>query len=79
MESFETGYFSRFLAVLSIIVLFSSLCLVKAQPEGYSLIYELPRAYPGSEWIDSRALYMKEDVDSLYFYVEFYGSMPTTK
>ncbi|MEM4466338.1 MAG: hypothetical protein QXE61_04375 [Nitrososphaerota archaeon] len=78
MESFERGYFSRFLAVLSIIVLFSSFYLVKVQPEGYSLIYELPRAYPGSEWIDSRALYMKEDVDSLYFYVEFYGSMPTT-
>jgi hypothetical protein len=56
----------------------SQLLSIQDNDRDYSLIYSIPHAYPDSGWIDSKALYMKEDLDSLFFYVEFYGPMSTT-
>lgn len=79
VEVFKMVCFSRLLVIsLLIIFTFTSSYFILGQPEDYILIYRLPRAYSGSEWIDSRALYMREEIDTLYFYVEFYGSMPDT-
>jgi len=70
---------ARIILVLLLLVTFpSQLLLLQDNDEGYLLIYSIPHAYPDSGWIDSKALYIKEGLDSLSFYVEFYGSMPTT-
>jgi hypothetical protein len=65
--------------ILLLLITFSNQSLLAQGDNGsYLLIYSIPHAYPDSGWIDSKALYMKEDLDNLFFYIEFYGSMPTT-
>ena len=71
-------YIFLFLILLLLITFSNQSLLAQGSNGGYSLVYSIPRAYPDSGWIDSKALYMKEDLDNLFFYVEFYGSMPAT-
>jgi len=71
--------FPYIILIILLLVTFSNQSLLAQSDNGnYSLIYSIPHAYPDSGWIDSKALYVKEDLDNLFFYIEFYGSMPTT-
>ena len=51
-----------------ILPLASPFLFVHGQPQGYTLIYSPPRAYY-VDWMDVKAVYMKEEGNRLYFYV----------
>jgi len=71
--------FPYIILIFLLLITFPSQSLLAQGSDGnYLLIYSIPHAYPDSGWIDSRALYVKENLDNLFFYIEFYGSMPTT-
>ena len=71
--------FPYIILIFMLLITFPSRSLLAQGSDGnYLLIYSIPHAYPDSGWIDSRALYVKENLDNLFFYIEFYGSMPTT-
>lgn len=50
---------------------------IYAQPQGYTLIYSPARAYY-VDWMNVKAVYMKEDGEKLYFYIEYYGAIPSS-
>jgi hypothetical protein len=52
--------------------------LVSGQPRNYVPIYLPPRGYY-VDWMDVKAVYMKDDENWLYFYVEYYGAIPSSK
>jgi len=52
--------------------------LVTGQPQDYTLVYSAPRAYTGADWMDVKAVYMKTAENRLYFYVEYYGAIPSS-
>jgi len=68
----------RALVFITVIIpfLLPPLLPVYGQPQGYVLVYSPPRAYAGADWMDVKAVYMKEEGDRLYFYVEYYGAIP---
>lgn len=66
------------IALIIICLLASQLPFIHGQPQGYVLIYSPPRAYTGADWIDVKAVYVKEEGNRLYFYVEYYGAIPSS-
>jgi len=67
-------------AIIILTLLAPTLLTVTSQPQGYTLIYSAPRAYAveGADWMDVKALYMKTENNRLYFYVEYYGAIPSS-
>ena len=63
---------------MTLIILLSPFPFVYGQPQGYVLIYSPPRAY-NADWMDVKAVYMKEEGDKLYFYIEYYGAIPSSE
>jgi membrane protease YdiL (CAAX protease family) len=66
------------LALIIICLLASPFPFVYGQPQGYVLIYSPPRGYQ-IDWMDVKAFYMKDEGDRLYFYVEYYGAIPSSR
>jgi hypothetical protein len=64
------------IALMIILLVASPFQLVHGQPRGYTLIYSPPRGYY-VDWMDVKAVYVKEEGDRLYFYVEYYGAIPS--
>ncbi|MGC8832205.1 MAG: hypothetical protein ACP5PQ_06465 [Thermoproteota archaeon] len=78
MEVKKRDYVSRLIIAVMITVLLSPLAPpVLSQPQGYTLVYQAPRAY-GVDWMDVKAVYVKTEENRLYFYVEYYGAMPNS-
>jgi hypothetical protein len=67
-----------FTAATIIYLLASFIPFVCGQSRGYTLVYSPPRAY-SVDWVDVKALYVKEEERKLYFYIEYYGAMPSSK
>jgi len=51
--------------------------LVYGQPQGYVPVYFPPRGFY-ADWMDVKAVYMREDEEWLYFYLEYYGVIPVS-
>ena len=68
----------RMFIPIALIILLSPLPFVYGQPQGYVLIYSPPRAY-NADWMDVKAVYMKEEGEKIYFRIEYYGVMPSSK
>jgi len=66
------------IALIIICLMASPASFVYGQPQGYVLIYSPPRAYC-VDWMDVKAVYMKEEGNRLYFYVEYYGAIPSSR
>jgi hypothetical protein len=71
---------NRLILVLTVIIyiLTSQVPLVHSQPQGYTLVYSPPRAYY-VDWMDVKAVYVKEEGNRLYFYIEYYGAIPSSR
>ncbi|WP_125673027.1 hypothetical protein [Candidatus Methanodesulfokora washburnensis] len=67
---------SRILIPMALIILLP-IQFIYAQPQGYTLIYSPARAYY-VDWMNVKAVYMKEDGEKLYFYIEYYGAIPSS-
>ncbi len=68
-----------FLSLALIIILqLTSFPFFHGQPQGYTLIYSPSRAYY-VDWMDVKAIYMKTEGNRLYFYIEYYGAMPSSR
>jgi len=65
------------ISLMIILPLASPFLFVHGQPQGYVLIYSPPRGYQ-VDWMDVKAVYMKEEGNRLYFYVEYYGAIPSS-
>lgn len=65
-----------FIALATVCLLMCSPIFVQGQPQGYTLVYSPPRAYFGADWMDVKAVYVKEEGEKLYFYIEYYSAMP---
>jgi len=61
----------------SIISMLLAVLPVYSQPLGYELVYSLPRSYH-VDWMDVKAVYIKDERDRLYFYIEYYGAIPNS-
>jgi hypothetical protein len=66
------------IALIIICLLASPASFVQGQPQGYVLIYSPPRAYY-VDWMDVKAVYMKEEGNRLYFYVKYYDAIPSSR
>jgi hypothetical protein len=75
IKSFEAPLFVSMLILTGFLTI---LLPTVSQPQGYTLIYAPPRAYNASDWMDIKAVYIKETQDKLYFYIEYYAPMPNS-
>jgi len=67
----------RIFIPIALITILLPASFVQGQPQGYTLIYSPPRGYY-VDWMDVKAFYMKEEGNRLYFYVEYYGAIPSS-
>jgi hypothetical protein len=51
---------------------------VYSQSQGHTFIYSPPRAYY-VDWMDVKAIYVKEEEEKLYFYIEYYSAIPNSR
>ncbi|RSN74831.1 hypothetical protein [Candidatus Methanodesulfokora washburnensis] len=68
----------RIFIPIALIIILHPFPPVYGQPQGYVLIYSPPRVY-NVDWMDVKAIYMKEEGEKLYFRVEYYGAIPNSE
>jgi hypothetical protein len=65
------------LVLIGLIISASPVLFGQDQPQGYTLVCSLPRSYY-VDWMDIKAVYVKDEGDRLHFYIEYYGVMPSS-
>ncbi|MEM3712520.1 MAG: hypothetical protein QXR97_03175 [Thermoproteota archaeon] len=75
MEAEKRIFKTIFIAMTSLLMLV--VLRAAGQPQGYILVYSPPRAY-GVDWMEIKAVYVKTEGNRLYFYIEYYGAIPSS-
>jgi len=75
LEAEKRIFKTIFIAMTSLLMLV--VLRAAGQPQGYTLVYSPSRAY-GVDWMEIKAVYVKTEGNRLYFYIEYYGAIPSS-